>query len=257
MEINRVIKAVFSPTGGTQKVADVIASVWNREIINIDLTAGDTDFSQYSFGKEELLIAAVPSFGGRVPPTALERITQIKGCGTPTVLVVTYGNREYEDTVIELGDALAAEGCIAIGAVTAVAEHSIARNIAKGRPDEEDMALLKEFAEKIKDKVLNTEEIRMISLPGNRPYKPLGNMNVKPYADKKCDRCGVCAKKCPVGAIPTDEPYKTDEDKCISCMRCIKVCHNNARKINPVVLAVLNGKLKKVCGVRKDADLMI
>ena len=257
MEINRVYKAVFSPTGGTEKVTDVIASVWDNDIINIDLSDRNTDFSQYILQKNDLIIAAVPSFGGRVPATAIERLKEIKGCSCPAILIVAYGNREYEDTLIELGDTLAAEGCIAVAAVTAIAEHSISRNIAQGRPDETDIKTLRDFAIKIKDKIQNIDEIIMINLPGNRPYKPLGTSNAIPHADKRCDKCGVCAEKCPVGAIPVDNPGKTDDKKCIACMRCIKVCHNGARKINPLVLAVINGMLKKVCGVRKDADLIM
>ena len=50
------------------------------------------------------------------------------------------------------------------------------------------------------------------------------NYLLKPKSDKKCESCGICAKLCPVNAIPLDDPKETNSEKCISCMRCISIC---------------------------------
>jgi uncharacterized protein (DUF362 family)/NAD-dependent dihydropyrimidine dehydrogenase PreA subunit len=45
---------------------------------------------------------------------------------------------------------------------------------------------------------------------------------------KKCVRCGICEKKCPVKAI-TLKPYpECNSDKCIRCLCCIEVCPHDA-----------------------------
>ena len=69
-------------------------------------------------------MAAVPSYGGRVPEIAVSRLKQMKGNGARAVLLVVYGNREYEDTLLELSDVMEAAGFSPVAAVAAVAEHS-------------------------------------------------------------------------------------------------------------------------------------
>ncbi len=46
------------------------------------------------------------------------------------------------------------------------------------------------------------------------------------YKVKTCTQCGICAEKCPVGAIYKDEDgvYKINEEKCISCFICVDAC---------------------------------
>lgn len=92
-------------------------------------------------------------------------------------------------------------------------------------------------------------------LPGNRPYRKYGGVPMKPQAGKKCTRCGVCAAECPVGAIFTDDPSKTNAEICISCMRCIAVCPQNARSNSKALLAAGSLMLKKECSVRKENTL--
>ena len=98
----------FSPTGGTKKVADIMSKTWNCPKIEIDLSNPDIDFSQFTFSTDDLCIVSVPCFGGRVPAVSLSRINQMTGGNAQTIIVVTYGNRAYEDTLIELTNTLKA-----------------------------------------------------------------------------------------------------------------------------------------------------
>ncbi len=78
-----------------------------------------------------------------------------------------------------------------------------------------------------------------------------------PKPTKECSSCGVCAVKCPVQAIDKEDPKKVDEKGCISCMRCISVCPQGARKLNPVMLSAAGLMLKKVCSERKECELFL
>lgn len=247
---------VFSPTGGTKKVADCLTAALKGEIITVDLTDSKQNFNAVSLTKEDVAVISVPSYGGRVPAVAVERLSMIHGNGAKTVLVCVYGNRAYEDTLVELEDAAKQAGFQVIAAVAAIAEHSIARQFAAGRPDAQDAAQLSEFAKQIQRKLSETETLEP-EIPGNRPYKKAGGAGMVPKATKDCTSCGVCAAECPVQAIDKDNPKKVDEKVCISCMRCIAVCPQGARKLNPVMLSAAGLMLKKVCSERKECELFL
>lgn len=138
----------------------------------------------------------------------------------------------------------------------AIAEHSIARQFATGRPDAEDQLQLQKFAEKIRTK-LAADETAEPAIPGNRPYKKGGGAGLVPKPTEDCVKCGLCAAKCPVQAIDPADPKKVDSEACISCMRCISICPHSARKANGVMLAAVGTMLKKVCSERKECELYI
>ena len=99
-----VTQITFSPTGGTAQVAELITRSWGMPVHKIDLSNAQTAGSFLSLGKGDLAIIAIPSYGGRVPGLAAQRISNIHGNQTPCVLVCVYGNRAYEDTLVELND---------------------------------------------------------------------------------------------------------------------------------------------------------
>lgn len=113
-----------------------------------------------------MAVIAVPSYAGRVPAPAVQRLTAMQGNGARAVLVCVYGNRAYEDTLVELEDAA-------------------------------------------------------------------------------------------VQAIDPADPSRTDKELCISCMRCVAVCPQGARKVNPVMLTAAQVALKKVCSDRKEGELFL
>ena len=251
----KVIEIFFSPTGGTKKVTDTIAEALTEDVHCADITVNDTACG-VEIAKDDLCLIGVPSFGGRVPAIAAQRISMIRGNGANAVLVCVYGNRTYEDTFAELEDTVKETGFEIFGAVAAVAEHSIARTYAAGRPDDADISALHHFAAKISEK-LQSGDASVPEIPGKRPYKKSGGGGIVPKPGKNCTGCGACAANCPTGAIDLKDPSEVDKKKCISCMRCVSVCPHQARKVNKVMLSAVNAMLKRACSVRKDNELFI
>lgn len=252
-----VYHIVFSPTGGTKKVSDIFTASFTSESILIDLTERSRDFSSCSFAETDTCIVSVPSYGGRVPDIAVTRLRQMNGNGASAILIAVYGNRAYDDTFAELQDVLADSGFSCIAAVAAVAEHSIMRQYAAGRPNAQDAETLTRFAENIRAKMEAGSLSSHLNLPGNRPYREYGGVPLKPAAGKSCNRCGLCADKCPTGAIDTANPSQTDSKLCISCMRCMAICPQHARSLNKALHAAASLKLKKACSGRKENELFL
>lgn len=253
-----LVEIVFSPTGGTQAVSDIIAENLSKNITRYDLTDYNIASENINISNEEIVIISVPSFGGRVPDLAAERLKLINGNGAKCIIICVYGNRAYEDTLAELFDIAVNNNFNVIAAISAVAEHSIIHKYAAGRPDEYDKEELCKFAKRISDK-LNGERIDnldMSQIPGNRPYKKVGRFGMVPIPNRKCIKCGLCAKLCPVQAIDP-KTLVADKNKCISCMRCTAKCPKSARELNPILLKLAALMLKKVCTTRKDNELFI
>lgn len=246
----------FSPTGGTKKISTFLINGLSGKSVNIDLSDSKTIFQDISLSADDLAVIAVPSYGGRVPAPAAERISMIHGNGAKAIIVCVYGNRAYEDTLVELQDTVYKSGFFVVAAIAAVAEHSIAHQFAANRPDKVDYAHLEEFICRIKEKLRN-ENYSMPTIPGSRPYRKAERAGIVPKKTRSCTKCGVCAIKCPVNAIDKSNPSSVDKKLCISCMRCVSICPNNARKVNGLLLFIVGKMLKKACSVRKECELYL
>lgn len=264
MKTAKINLVYFSPTGNTKNVLELMGKKWTEEyeatMCEINLTKKEAEEGQYSFSEKELVFFGVPSFGGRVPETAAKRIENMRGNNTPAVLVVTYGNRAYEDTFLELRDIVRKNGFIPVAAVASVTEHSIFRDIASGRPNAEDRAELWNFAGRIQKALAKIEDITggvILSLPGNRPYKEYKVFPLKPGPGKQCNHCGICARECPTGAISEDNAGKLNTERCISCMRCVHVCPQHSRTAGGLMYSVAQKKLKKICAEVKHNEIFL
>lgn len=247
----------FSPAGSTEKISYTLAKSLEDHVIIHDLTS--LQIPGHLFSAEDLVICAVPVYGGRAPALATERIKRFQGSQTPIILGAVYGNREYEDTLIELGDILESQGFIVIAAGAFIARHVFSSKIGEGRPNQEDLDEIRNLGEKILQK--RKTESRPLSilslLPGNRPYKETHPAPIAPQTRDGCIDCKLCAQKCPAEAIPIDHPDKTDADRCILCTRCIQICPVHVRFLPETFLNQVFQKLQKACNPQRKSEIFL
>ncbi len=240
MNIERVKVAGFSPTGTTMKVLEgIVAGIGWDKVEILDITLQECRRRYLRVNEKDLLVVGVPVYMGRVPALLENWLQSIQAQNTPVVCVVVYGNRAYEDALLELSDTLEQCGCITIAGAAFIGEHSFADekfDVALGRPDEKDMAASSNFGMKIREKLekipVISEEAR-VTLPGNFPYGGITKLWDVDFIEVQegCIQCGLCAEKCPTGAIDPKESSRINISECITCCSCIKVCPESVRKI--------------------------
>jgi len=253
----KIYQVSFSPTGGTKKAAESLCRGLGDSAEVLDLTVPEKAFAGGVMDREAVCVVAMPVYGGRVPALALKNLKKLQGNGAAAVLLAVYGNRAYEDALLELRNAVTEAGFVCAAAVTAVAEHSIVRHIASGRPDEADEQELVEFGAKIREKLERAGWTELAEVPGNEEYKEYNGSSAKPITGETCVRCGSCARKCPAEAIPLETPDKTDWETCISCMRCISICPMRARAVSQEVRDQMTARLNKLAADHKNNELYL
>jgi ferredoxin len=263
MKVQSLKLVYFSPTGTTKTVIEGIARGINLSPVEtIDITKPEVRKQQLNTSENELLVIGMPVYGGRVPAIAIDWLNTIKADSTPTVCIVVYGNREYDDALLELKDTMLKHGCVPIAYAAFIGEHSFSSSetpIAVARPDVSDVNQAELFGKRINEKLLSIasfDHISDIIVPGDYPYKEFKSLVLDFIAiSDKCLQCGFCARVCPVGAIDLENSALIDKEKCILCCACIKGCPENARTIKTGVVKDIAMRLSEMCKGRKEPVL--
>ena len=247
MKLEKIWAVYFSGTGTTrrtaERIAGGIASRLNLPVESVDFSRPAVRQETLGFGEKDLVVFGTPVYAGRVPNVLLPFLRErVVGGGALAVPVVLFGNRNYDDALIELRNILAADGMHPIAAGAFVGEHSFSRVLGANRPDAEDEALMDEFAARVAElaagldaapvksaAVRGQEPLRPYYTPRDRAGNPINILKVKPKTDlSRCGGCGLCADLCPMGSIdPAD--VSAVRGICIKCCACVKGCPTGAK----------------------------
>lgn len=278
--IKRVVALYFSPTNTTKRVVEAIAMGGLKSLkercpvesqmiaytqTNITTPAQRIDTPHFEEG--DLVVFGVPVYIGRVPNLMRDFIASIKGDGAIGIPIVVYGQRAYDDALLELRDIMVSNGFKIAAGGAFIGEHSFSLTLGGGRPDIEDISIAGEFGEKVIGKILSGEELPdKLEVPGNYPYKffnaqssnnkSIDIRKVKPQTDgAKCNGCGICATLCPMGSISPDN-FSEVTGICIKCGACIKLCPNGAKSItDPTYLEHKEILERNFTSPRKEPEL--
>ena len=223
----------------------------------VDLTRSGV---KAEFGEEDLVLVGMPVYSGRIPSLAVERFSSIQGGNARVVAVAVYGNRAYDDALLELCDLCTKQGFRVVGAAGFIGEHSFSSDetpIAQNRPDEADLQKAEEFGRRVADA---TAVLDLSTIPGNHPYKDLPVLSgaAADSSEALCSQCGQCIEACPTAAIRMDEAVPvTDPESCIWCEACVRACPNQARSVTLPKVQEIAVRLHEMCSARCEPEWFV
>jgi ferredoxin/flavodoxin len=267
VRIQAVRLVYFSPTRTAKAILESIADGIGIDVAeHIDVTrpvADRTDFKEMK--EDELLVIGTPVYAGRIPEAAVQRFQGMKSSGNPAVIVVLYGNREYEDALLELSDLATAAGFAPVAGGAFIGEHSFSSEstpLANGRPDASDIRCAREFGVSINQllqSVYSLKNIRSLRLLGNRPFRERAILpKTSPVTENdRCTACGTCAAACPTDSISIDTTSSTNVETCLLCCACVKVCPENARALKDPNIGKIIEWLHATTAKRKEPQVFL
>lgn len=266
MKIESLKLVYFSPTGTTRTVLHGIARGLNQYHTEIvDITTPEARKHTLQTSENDLLVIGVPVYMGRVLALITEWLHSIRAKNTPTVLVAVYGNRAYEDALLELSDILIPCGCIPVAGAAFIGEHSFSSSefpTAEGRPDLTDLHQAELFGQKIQEKldsIASAANGSAVQMPGLNPYRWNGKLWDVDFIEVSaaCTQCGICQAGCPTGAIDSENSRVIDQVKCITCCACIKNCPKKARTMKAGLVKDAAMRVHNLNKERKEPEFFL
>ena len=107
MNIKRVWSVYWSATGNTKTVvtaaAEGLAKKLDCPLSAIDFTLPAAREKGMEFGPQDLVVIGTPTYAGKLPNKILPYVQeQIKGNGALAAAIVTFGNRNFDNSLADL-----------------------------------------------------------------------------------------------------------------------------------------------------------
>lgn len=260
----KVTLCYFSATDTTRKTVRAIANgLTDTAAAEIDFTMpAARENAPATFSADDFVVFGVPVYVGRIPYFCKDYLGNVKGTGTPCAIAAVYGNRHFDDALVEMEDLLTANGFKVLGAGAFLGEHSFSANIATGRPDATDLMAANQFGQQLAEKLAaGAAPLAAGTIPGGHPYRdgaPRGMQVTGPATSTECIDCKLCASSCPMGAIDMDDVSKIDGTKCVRCLCCVRVCPTGAKQfVDEMFLQTVARCEAGFAQPRREAELFI
>lgn len=243
----------FSPTGTSKTISETLAHSLTAQPETHDILRNPLQQPVHC-GIDELLVVTMPVFAGRIPQVAADRLALFKGSGGPAVAVVVYGNRAFDDALLELKTLLEANNFVVGAAGAFVARHSIVQDVGPDRPDGLDLSKVHGFAQAVQQK----SPWVSVTVPGSMPFRERSPAKLQPTPDARCTLCGLCVRRCPVQALRVEDgALVKDPTLCMACAACIAACPERAQKFRGPQFEGFRVMFMEKFSARKEPELFL
>ncbi len=241
----------------------IAAGIGKKISTVIDITKPENRKNPISDLPDGPVLIGAPVYAGRIQKDAADYFKRIHASGNPAILTVLYGNREFEDALLELKNIAVECGFSPLAASAFIGEHSFSNKaypVAPNRPDSKDLETAYSFGKQVAallEKNEAQDKMEPVEVPGNFPFKDGMAAGAFSFIDvtEACDDCGLCVSACPKEAINEAENYSTIDEKCIFCCACIRACPQEARILKNGPIYEKSKWLNKNCSKRKNPEL--
>lgn len=264
----------LSPSGSTRKTGREICSFlaakgYVPQELDLALYRGREKEVFREINESSVLVVGCPVYACQVPFPLAPLLKSIPlGKGKPALAFCTYGGVDSGSALYQLWKSLNTKGYRVLGAAEVLSVHSMMfrdnNPVGLGHPNEEDFEVLRCWVDEVAPK-LELDGNAGVNGPSLRPGKlerlidwALLNPRVLCYVwptirfmPEKCDHCGACQKKCPLGRLD-DLPRIDKKTRCLYCYQCVRYCREGALHAPMWTIHPAIRLLSKITGIRGE-----
>ena len=231
----------FSGTGNTRWVAEQIAKAIGDELVYIPDAIRDGKYD-YTIDDKETIGFCFPTHGWQPPRIVREFISKLKvelrycwavtTCGDNMGETMTMLNKDLAKIGLRASamfSVIMPESYVCLPFMYTDTEEKEHQKIATARQQ------LPHIIECIRERRTGVVELEKGATPRLYSYVIGGYFNARMITDKKfmvdedvCIKCGKCAKVCPVDNIQGTPPEWIHNGRCTSCLACYHYCPTHA-----------------------------
>ena len=255
-----ILISYFSATGNTEFIARAMAARFEELGDKVELRSVTTPQSRKAnpdFSEYDAVVFGSPVHIMRAPLIFRDWLAQLDGQGRRCAMFFSYGGFQTHPCHLNTAEILQSRGFQVVGSAEFTGEHTfnmVGWQALADRPGDEETSAARLYADQIRPRLAGVDPAVPDPFePGHHTIEELDMMeqgqmqflgNKAPSrSSSECQMCMLCEQLCPTGAMDAEKGV-ADKDKCMICLRCLKICSDQVLKFTDMS-AVFQHKMER------------